>query len=186
VIYKPDWFNSTGNGETIFKNWFVSVMRGQHWHVQEFEDRRHIGIPDLSGANQGQEAWLELKVAKKFHSVHDYLHLDYGVTAQQHRWLLDRSVKSAAICGIVVAWRTGTKTAPVEEYCSFVPIGLWRTWLNKMDLMTWGLAPFTASVRHLITGGDPVMAMLRQELTPGRSGVVSATRAPVGVPEQLG
>ena len=184
MIYKQDWFNSPGNGEMIFRNWFVSMLRGQHWHVQEFEDKRHIGIPDLSAAN-GVEAWLELKVTKHIHSVHDHLHLNYGVTAQQHRWLLDRSAKSTALCGIVVAWRTGPAISPIG-YCTFVPIRNWRVALNKHTLMTWGLSSFTAKVDWLLSGEAPIMRMLQGGLTPGWSGVVSAVRAPIGALEQLG
>lgn len=165
MIYRPDFFNSPGNGETKFRNWLESVMRGQHWHTQIFEDRQRKGIPDMSGALQKTEVWLELKVAKKVHSVHDYLHLDHEVTAQQHRWLLDRHKAGSSLCGIVVAWRT-----TVEPYVSFVPITEWRGRLNRSILMGWTLMKTTAKLNWLASGEARVIQMVRGEFLPGWTG----------------
>lgn len=180
MIYKPDIFNSTGNGETKFRNWLESVLRGQNWHVQIFEDRQRKGIPDISAAGRGVEAWLELKVAKRLHSVHDYLHLDHPVTAQQHRWLLDRKNAAPGVeCGIVVAWRTGDGEGShdargggneVAQYVSYVPIGEWRGKINRYILMKWALSPFTSTMDWLGSGGATFLQVLRGELTPGWGG----------------
>lgn len=169
MIYKPNFFNSPGNGETKFRNSLESVLRGQGWHVQIFEDRQRKGIPDISAAN-GLEAWLELKVAKKIHSVHDYLHLDHELTAQQHRWLLDRQTKSpASACGVVVAWRTGPAEGP-QEYVTFVPIREWRGMVSRQILMKWGLNRHTAKLTWLYSGEAQFLQVARGELTPGWGG----------------
>lgn len=179
MIYKSDWFNSPGSGETKFRGWLEQIMKGQGWHMQIFEDRQRKGIPDVSGAINGHEAWLELKVAKRLHSVHDYLHLDHEVTAQQHRWLLDRqNAAPQSLCGILVAWRTGCDGShgsrgggvEVAQYVSYVPIKEWRGRLTRYILMKWGLHPQTAAVNWLNAGEAPLLSVLLGRLTPGWGG----------------
>jgi len=113
--------------EASFSKAFVRAFRSAGYHVQKFEDRFSVGIPDVNVCRDGTEFWVELKVVKlpKQGDITVAIPLrDYQVAWNNAR------TKSGGRCMLVIGTADG------------VYVFLWR------DLCVKDTRPFVSMSRH--------------------------------------
>lgn len=160
--------------EDEMQDWVVSHLFTDQYHVQEHKgDPRFPGIPDLSAGGWGKDFWLELKHVKGISGVHEKLVLEHPLDVRQRKWLRDRAKHGSALCGVLVAFRTGDDDpkqrailGPTQSYLSWVPIDAWETRINGI-VMHWAMNRHSCPIPWLMTGKCVLADIIHGSLRPG-------------------
>lgn len=146
--------------ETHFQEWVVENITVYSGHAQPLAgDDRHPGIPDLSAGVAGMEVWAEIKLWREEHDVYctvgDAMKRERELTAQQRRWLLERSKRGNSLCGVLIAWRNKHGAA----YVSFIPIDVWGEVLG-WNFATLALSHYTDTLNRLLAEKTNIVVLL--------------------------
>lgn len=149
--------------EADFQNWLSDNCELYAAHVQPITgDPKYPGIPDLSIGMFKLEVWAEVKCWRTEHYIHTPVKVALAkgrkLTTQQKSWLKNRSRRGAALCGVLLAWRTPHSA----RYVSFIPIQKWDEIINNWTLAGLALSIYTETLNRIKTGKTTVPALIRE------------------------